>query len=131
MTNAETLILIVYCLSGGILLAFIWSIITKAIYGKLIDALVINECETPESAKTLEELGVKRNILIDNALKKGRALDRLLKEENGRYYLPSENKLKAQCLYGREKISLISIAITFVLFLAIIVICNKIIPLIF
>ena len=126
--TADTLILIVYCLCGGILLAFVWSIITKAIYGKLIDELIKNECEDLLSAKTFEELGIKKNFLIENALKKNHTLDRLLCEDNSRYYLPKENKLKAQCLYGRERISVVSIIVTFLLFIAIVLVCNYIIP---
>ena len=126
--TANTLILIVYCLCGGIFLAFVWSVITKAVYGKLIDELIKNECEDLLSAKTLDELGVKKNFLLANALKKNHSLDRLLCVDNSRYYLPKEKKLKAQCLYGREKISLVSIIVTFLLFIAIVLACNYIIP---
>lgn len=129
--TADTLIFVIYCLTVGIVLAFLWSLVTKAVYGKLIDALIKNECETPESAMTLEELDIKRNLLIDRALTKNRALDRLLKEENGRFYLPAENKLKAQCLYGRERISVVTLIVAFLMFFAVVMICNYVIPAIF
>lgn len=129
--TADTLIFVIYCLTVGIVLAFLWSLVTKAVYGKLIDALIKNECETPESAMTLQELDIKRNLLIDRALTKNRALDRLLKEENGRFYLPAENKLKAQCLYGRERISVVTLIVAFLMFFAVVMICNYVIPAIF
>ena len=129
--TADTLIFVIYCLTVGIVLAFLWSLVTKAVYGKLIDALIKNECETPESAMTLEELDIKRNLLIDRALTKNRALDRLLKEENGHFYLPAENKLKAQCLYGRERISVVTLIVAFLMFFAVVMICNYVIPAIF
>ena len=129
--TADTLIFVIYCLTVGIVLAFIWSLITKAVYGKLIDALIKNECETADSAMTLEELGVKMNLLLSLGLAKNRALDRLLKVENGHFYLPVENKLKAQCLYGRERISIVTVIVAFLLFFAVVLICNYVIPAIF
>ena len=129
--TADTLITIIYCLTGGIVVAFIWSLLTKAVYGKLIDALIKNECESEESAKTLEELSIKLNFIMSASLKKGRALDRLLsKTEGERYYLAPENKLKAQCLYGRERVSVLTVIFTFLLFGAVLAICTYIVPLI-
>ncbi|MBQ7897114.1 MAG: hypothetical protein IJ323_01690 [Clostridia bacterium] len=129
--TADTLIFVIYCLTVGIVIAFVWSLITKAVYGKLIDALIKNECETPDSAMTLDALGVKNNLLLSRALTKNRALDRLVKEENGHYYLPVENKLKAQCLYGKERVSVVTVIVAFLLFFAVVMICNYVIPAIF
>ncbi len=129
--TADTLILIIYCLTYGIVAAFIWSLITKAIYGKLIDELIKNECESESGARTLEELNVKRNFILSASLKKGRALDKLLtKTEGERYYLSPENKLKAQCLYGRERVSVLTVIFTFILFGAVLAICTYVVPLI-
>ncbi len=129
--TANTLILIIYCLTYGIVAAFIWSLITKAIYGRLIDELIKNECESENSAKTLDELSIKNNFILSASLKNGRALNKLLtKAEGERYYLSPENKLKAQCLYGRERVSILTVIFTFILFGAVLAICTYVVPLI-
>ena len=129
--TADTLILIIYCLTFGIVAAFIWSLITKAIYGRLIDELIKNECESESRAMTLDELSVKKNFIISASLKKGRALDKLLsKAEGERYYLSPDNRLKALCLYGREGVSVLTLIFTFILFGAVLAICTYVVPLI-
>lgn len=129
--TADTLILIIYCLTFGIVVAFIWSLLTKAIYGRLIDELIKNECESESSAMTLQELSIKKSFFLSASLKKGRALDKLLsKAEGERYYLSPENRLKAQCLYGRERVSVLTLIFTFILFGAVLAICTFVIPLI-
>lgn len=130
--TANTLILIIYCLTGGIVIAFIWSLITKIIYGKLIDALVREDCENEQTAKGLEELRIKKNFLLSFSLREGKTLSKLISRAEGeRYYLLPEKKLKAQCLYGRERVSIITVITTFLLFAAIMVICTYLVPLIF
>ena len=129
--TADTLILIIYCLTFGIVVGFVWSLTTKAIYGRLIDELIKNECENEKGAMTLDELSIKKSFILSASLKKGRALDRLLSRAEGeRYYLSPENRLKAQCLYGRERVSVLTLIFTFFLFGAVLAICTFVIPLI-
>ena len=129
--TADTLILIIYCLTFGIVVAFVWSLVAKAVYGKLIDELIKNECESEKSAKTLAELSIKRNFILTASLKKGRTLDKLLTKTQGEhYYLSPENRLKAQCLYGRERVPVLTLIFTFVLFGAVLAICTFVVPLI-
>lgn len=127
--KADILIFAIYTFSCGIVVAFVLSLITKALYGKLIDALVKNDCESENSAKSFEELGVKNNFFIDFSMKKNRALSRLVqKSEDGKLFLPPENKLKAQSLYGSERISPLTIAVIVLLFVAVVLVCRYVIP---
>lgn len=128
--TADTIIFVVYSITAGIVVAFIWSLLTKAIYGRLVDALIRLEAEDEESALTFEELGVKKNPLFTYSLNEKRALGRLIKKCDKGYFLPPETKLKAQSLYSGEKLTPISIIITFLLFVVIIYVCNKILPII-
>jgi hypothetical protein len=128
--TADTIIFIVYSITAGIVIAFIWSLLTKAIYGKLVDALIKFEAEDEESAKTFEELDVKESPLFAYSLNEKRTLGRLIKKCDKGYFLPPEAKLKAQSLYSGEKLTPISIIVTFLLFILIIFLCNRILPII-
>ncbi len=128
--NADTVIFVVYSLTLGIVAAFIWSLITKAIYGRLVDALIKSGAESEATAKTFEELGIKKSRILTFSLDEKRALGRLIKKSGESYYLPPETKLKAQSLYSSEKITPITVIVTFLLFAAIILLCNYVIPLI-
>ncbi len=128
--NADTVIFVVYSLTLGIVAAFIWSLITKAIYGRLVDALIKSGAESETTAKTFDELGIKKSPLLVFSLGEKRALGKLIKKSGEGYYLPPETRLKAQALYSSEKITPITVIVTFLLFAAIILLCNYVIPLI-
>ena len=127
--TADYLIFIIYAISGGILLAFISTLILKALLGSFISALIDKNATDILSAKTLEELGVKRNKLLLFIIKNNATLKRLVfATEGNKYYLPSENKLKAEHLYLKEKISVATLVIIVVLIIAVYLICDRVIP---
>lgn len=128
--TADTIIFVVYSITVGIVVAFIWSLLTKAIFGRLVDALIKNGAESEATAKTFDELGIKPNRIILFSLDEKRTLGRLIKKSGEGYFLPPETRLKAQSLYSCEKITPITVIVTFLLFAAIILLCNYVIPLI-
>ncbi len=127
--TADTLIFIIYTFLGGILLAFLSSLLSKALYGSLINGLIKNDAADEISAKTLDELSLKSNKLLLFALKHNKSLKKLVfvTDEN-RYYLPTQNRLKAERLYLKEKTSLLTILIIIVLIIAVHLLCDRVIP---
>ena len=53
----------------GIMATAIYTIYTKKILGKMVRKLIEAEAFSPESAKTLEELGLEKNCAVRSALK--------------------------------------------------------------
>ncbi len=118
--NIDSILIVVYCFIIGIVIAFAISLATKSIYGKLVDALVHNSANSPDCAKTFEELGVKNNFIISSALSHKTVLSSLINSDDGiRFYILPEKQKKAQSLFGKEKLSVWSIVIA-VLLLALI-----------
>ena len=127
--TADYLIFIIYSVSGGILLAFIVSLILKALFGSFIEALINKNAFDESSAKTLEELEIKSNKMLLFAIKKNSSLKKLICiTDSNRYYLPNENKLKAERFYLRENFSLLTVIILTALVAVVYFICDKVIP---
>lgn len=127
--TADTLIFIIYMVCGGILLAFISSIVLKVLYGSLITGLINKEAFDQNSAKTLNELGVKSNKLLQFALKNNATLKRLvLRTDTDKYYLPPQNRLKAERFYLKENLSVKTVVIIVLLFVAVYLLCDRVIP---
>lgn len=127
--TADYLVFIIYSVSGGILFAFIVSLILKALFGSFIEALINKNAFDESSAKTLEELGTKSNKMLLFAVKKSSSLKKLVcVADTNRFYLPIKNKLKAERFYLKEKFSLLTVIILTALVAAVYFICDKVIP---
>lgn len=75
----------------GIVLASYLSIFNRRVYGSLIRSLIEENCTTPQSAKTLAELGFMKNSSVRSALRSGnvyRGLVRCVEAEE--FYLARE-----------------------------------------
>lgn len=133
--NLDSIIVIVYCFIIGIVIAFALSLITKGVYGRFVDALVKNGADSADNAKTLEEIKIKGNTLLSRALSRRTTLSSLVScnnkdsaEKERRYYIAPQHRVKAQALYGIEKLSIVSIIIAIVLFAVILMLFNYVIP---
>ena len=132
--NINSILIVVYCFIIGIMIAFIYSLTTKAIYGKLVDALVKAEADSPEKAKSLSELGIKDSFILRLALSRRTTLSSLVSstgdgEINGRgFYVLPEHQIKAQGLYGIDKLSPLSVIIAIVLFAIILFVFHYVVP---
>ena len=136
--NIDSVIVIVYCVLIGIVIAFIFSLLTRTVYGKFIDALVRENASSEASAKALSELGIKNNFMLLFALEHKTTLSSLIScdnpkdnKENRRYYLKPENQIKAQGIYGRDKMTPISVGVAVLLIVAIAIFLHYAIPKIF
>lgn len=135
LENIDSILTVVYCFLVGIIVAFVISLFTKGIYGKLVDALVRHGADSPDTAKDLKELGVKNNPLLDNALRRRTTLSSLVSCANSdsdvserKYYILPQHRIKAQAIYGRDKLSPISTVIALVVFVAVLLLINYAVP---
>ncbi len=127
--NIDGIVVVIYCFIIGIVIAFAISLVTKSIYGRLVDALVRNLANSPDNAKTLDEIGIKKNFLLDSALSQKTLLSSLIKSDDGiRFYILPEKQKKAQSLFGTEKLSLWSIVIAVLLFAVIFILFHYAVP---
>jgi len=121
---AGGLIDLILCALVGFALAMVFAYYCKIIAGKGIRLLLENEAFSPEKAKSLKELGIVKNVKYHRArLKKSVPQSRIcvcIGEEDERYYIPEENRVRAERTYGvNEKplgmtvISVILVAILF------------------
>lgn len=133
--NIDSIILVIYCFIVGVVIAFALSLITKGVYGRLVDALVKHGAESPESAVTLKDINIKSSRLLLYALSNRTALSSLVlcvnseaELGNRRYYIEPQHRIKAQALFGAEKLSPLSLVIAVMLFAIILLLFQYVVP---
>jgi len=127
--------MLIWCICAGVMLGIVLTILRRAQASAVIAALREHGADTPETAQTLEELGLGKRILLRRYLKTGSAMRRLVlcaNEEEfpeekphplavfwyekflrdeiptrvpfgvARFYLPEENRVKAEFRYPKE-----------------------------
>ena len=132
MENINSIMIVVYCILGGLIVAFVVSLLGRGIYGRLVDAIIKADADSVESAKTLDELGVKSNAFLRRKLSGKNVFTSLVSSDNDkvtvekrRFYIASEHQIKAQGLYGIQKLSPVTIVGAVVLFAIILVFLTK------
>ena len=135
MENIDSIITVIYCFLIGIIIAFVISLFTKGIYGKFVDALVKHGADSSDTAKTLAEINIKGNPLIYRALSHRTTLSSVVTCSNGdaevserRYFIAPQYIVKAQAIYGRDKLSPVSIIVALVIFAAILLLLQYTVP---
>jgi len=129
--TARTVIL---ALAIGIVLAALYNFYLKAIPGGVVRALLRAEAHTDASAKTLADLGLGRNPLYGFAAAHDPALRRVLRRTQGeegegeRYYIPEEEKYRADVRFEAKGNGVVSLIISIVVAFAIAVLLIKLLP---
>lgn len=133
--NINSIMIVVYCILGGMIVAFVASLLSRRIYGRLVDAIIKADADSAESAKTLDELGVKCNAFLRRKLSGTNVFTSLVSSDNDkvtvekrRFYIAPEHQIKAQGLYGIQKLSPVTIVGAVVLFAIILVFFQYIVP---
>ncbi len=133
--NIDGIITVVYCIIIGIIIAFAASLITRAVYGKLVNALIKSGADSEINAKTFSEMGIKKNFLLLYAMSHKTTLASLISSDSDKlpaeerhYYILPEHQIKAQGLFGTEKLSPLSLAIAVLLFALILIIFQYAVP---
>ena len=76
--NSPSFLFLIWGLYAGILLGVLFSLITRVHSYKVIHALTENGAEDRESAKTLDELGFGKNLIIKRMLRTNAPLRKLV-----------------------------------------------------
>lgn len=100
--------LTVVCILSGVLAASAASSFVSGAVGAVVRALLSRGADAEENALSLSELGVEKNIFVRAALRRKKGLlSRLVRrvpgESGDSYYLPAENRKKAEAIYGDRK----------------------------
>lgn len=150
MTNLEVLI---WALFIGFVLASFMIFYHKRIIGSFVRALLEKQANSPESALSIYDLGFDNNALIKNALKSDATLRRIVWElddnmqkredgvvfsarsnrldiNNAKFYIPDENRIRAELRYSSKGTDVFAIIIAIVLFMAIAYAALLLIPMI-
>lgn len=116
-------------------MAFVASLVSRRIYGRLVDSIIKADADSVESAKTLAELGIKSNAFLRRKLSKKNVFTSLVFSDNDkvevekrRFYITPEHQIKAQGLYGAQKLSPAAIVGAVVLLVIILVFFRYVVP---
>ena len=136
--NIKTIIL---SLIIGTILASIATYYTRSVQGKFVRELLKRECFSPESAVTLSECGFFSSTSIRQELKNGGTLSKITKlaepPENAddpidfltaRYYIPEDEKYRAEFRFEKKGAGLFHVILTTVLAIAAGVILFRVLP---
>ena len=100
---------VLWMLLTGIAIAAVAVIVMRLSLGKFVRKLLETKANTPETAKSTDELGVRGNGYLKAALKGHGPLGTVVKSVSGdpaRYYIPEENVSRAESKFRKEKFSL-------------------------
>lgn len=117
--SGEALTLLVYALCIGVALAAMYASYQKNVPGAVVRQIIAAGALSRETAKTAEELGLAERPLLMRELTKNVTLARMIHrvegEEPTRYFLPEEEKYRAEVRYAREGNGIKGLLVTLVL----------------
>lgn len=139
MSNLEVFIWAVFI---GFVIASFMIFYHKRIIGAFVRALLEHNASGPESALGIYDLGYHKNPFIRNALKNDGTLRRIVWElednmqkredgvtfsarssrlnvETAKFYIPEENRIRAELRYSSKGTDIFSIIIAVILFMAV------------
>ena len=131
--SAKTATVLIYMVALGIILASLCAFYQQRVPGRVVRALLRANAHTEESAKTAEELGVRRRSLAMLELRRGTVLRqtvRVTEEETPRYYIPEDLKYRAEIRFDKKGNELPGLIITIILSLAVALLLVKALPLV-
>jgi len=132
----------------GMLIACFMGSFNKGTLGQFVRDLISEECFSPESAKTLAELGYLKNSAVRSSLKRGytlRKVVRCVEEDNGtlicrenkngtvsfndaHFYIPEELKYRAAVRFEGKKTPKIVYVLMPIIGIALIIFLIKVFP---
>lgn len=150
----STLGMLIVSLAFGVFLALLFTLFQRGVMGVFIRRLIQSNSFSPDDAKTLDELGIKKNVFIFWALKRRKSLLNSLTlsreeaaftaEEAGvtkdkkqrvkrdikslHFYIPDSRHKKAEALFCDKNLNPILVVLSFLLLLAAMLLLIKLIP---
>lgn len=111
---------IIWMFMLGVAIATIAVYYNSRFLGRFVRALLAIDATSPQSAITLEELGIKITPAIRNALKPGTSFSQIvIKTEDDRYYIAPDKVSLAKAKYKGKDITIVFV----ILILVILAIC--------
>ena len=95
-----------WLLIGGMIIALVFIYFNKTVNGALVRSLMENDAYSPETAKTLAELGFEKKESVLKKLTRSESLRRIVGavdeqvDENARFYIREDEKKRASEQYG-------------------------------
>lgn len=110
----------------GLMVAAVCSCYVKTVHGGFIRRLLREGCSSPESAKSLRELGYFHNVAIRDQLRRSGAIGELVKAagvvgeptltdkdlSSARFYIPEDLRYKAEVRFDRKGSGSLSVILT-------------------
>jgi len=122
--NNPTLASILWPLIAGVVIAACAVFFHKQTIGKFVKKLLTEKADTPETAKSLSDLGFEKNKLVKWALRPDTTLRKIIfsaenAEENApaRYYIPEDKAYRAEVTYNPDGASLLAMMAAIVVFI--------------
>jgi len=115
---------VMWCIILGIVLSWVVTFYNKKICGAVTNKLLATEAFSPETAKTLSEIGVSINSQSAKLLKRSDAMKKIVKyegelSESTPLYIPEEMKKRAEVQYGETGKELITMIVGLFVLLAV------------
>ena len=131
--DALLLTLLVYGICGGIVLAAIYTLYQKSVPGALVRALIGAGALSPETALPLSALDLRLKKLLRFEIAHNLVLQKTLLQAEGegeepRYYIPPEQKYRAEGRFEQKGNGLISLLLTVALAFGLAMLLFLIIP---
>ena len=154
LNNVSTLELIAVSVFIAATASTVFTYINKNIIGKIVRALIAAGADSPESALTLAELGLKKNPFIRLALKGKNGLRKLVNEaddrivnlpdgssyyerdskldlSNARFYIREENRIRAELRYSTKGSDIFMLIISIIVYFGLAWLIIILVPMIF
>ena len=103
-TERDTMIFIIVCgIAIGFLIASALSITVRVYSHKLVSALIREKAHDPSSARSFEDLGLKRGLVYRSIFRNNSPLRKYIKYNGTEMYLPEEKTADAAKRFSEEK----------------------------
>lgn len=124
------LYLVVIGIALGLMIGVVISYITRVNSYRAVKALIAEGANTPETAKRVDQLNVRKKKLIKRLLRDGKLLRKVVlaaeDENSGKktdvntaaFYIPEEKRIAAEVRYSREGMSPPALVITIIVIAA-------------
>lgn len=113
--NPNSLPMFIFAFYIGIVIASLCIYYNKFYLGSLVRKLLKLKANSPQSSKSLKEIGCD-NFAFRKAAKSG-GLSKLIKiTDDKKYYIPEENRIKAELRYEKKGNDLVALIVTIAVF---------------
>ncbi|MCL2518723.1 MAG: hypothetical protein FWF15_09190 [Oscillospiraceae bacterium] len=127
--NGITLEIVIWSMFIGIVIGVGAVLYSKRVLGTFVRALLKIEANSPDSAKTFNELGFKHTFLYRFSLRNKSTFRKIVYvTDDNRYFIPSEKVFRADSMYSTKDASLLIGLLAVLAFFIMVLVCFLIIP---